>query len=147
MEIDWIFVRFAFGLLLTVALSYIAGYFRGKSREAHSRALEAKADAEEMLKHVDALEALINQGEEMGRRFIDPQLSFTNYIKKDPKNPMPRMLPAAKITEGLVEHVQKRWGLPDTKPGMYLLLHANGNGELMSSERFEEMYELAHTTY
>lgn len=82
----------------------------------------------------------------MSERFGTPMTKFNNYVKKNPDTPGPRMQPAAQITEKALEHVKKYWGLDDVRAGDYLLLHPNGNGELMRPEHFERAYVKAHTT-
>lgn len=76
----------------------------------------------------------------------EPKIVFRNYIKADPNAIGPRMQPAALIHKAAVEYVREYWKLPDAQAGMYILLHPNGNGTLMTASNFAARFVKAHTT-
>lgn len=82
----------------------------------------------------------------MTGRFKTPMTTFTNYVKVDPDALGPRITPAALITQEALAHVRAFWKLPEAQAGMYILLHANGNGSLMTESNFKAKFTPAHTT-
>jgi len=79
-------------------------------------------------------------------RFKTTMTTFTNYVTAEPDAIGPRLTPAALITQEALAHIRAHWNLPHAQVGMYLLLHANGKGTLMTESNFKARYVEAHTT-
>lgn len=127
--------------IFAVLLSIVALYINITAyRKANRRAEAAEARAKKARETLEAAHDVLERASLIMARFVDNQMSFNNYIKTEPEAMGPDLQPAALIEQDAVDHVRKYWGLKDAQAGMYLLLHPNGNGTLMTESNFKARF-------